>query len=106
MVRPDEGGGGGGTGLDIDYDALGRTATALTTASTDLDAIGRSTPGTGDTGDAGALLAMMISRFTDTGARLAVESSVLADLVTECTKTAGDADRAAAEAYLLTGKAS
>ena len=94
------GGGGGGASLILDHGTLSSVSHGLEAAAEELDRSGGSTPGTGGTGEAAALLNLILARVTETGARLAFEAATISQTVRECNSTVADVDRAQAEAYL------
>lgn len=102
-----DGGGGRSAGSSIVYghETLAGVSSKLTQAASAMDSLGRSMPESGDTGLAGPILNAMMAAMAQAGARLAVEADTIGALVSECNRTALDADRANAEA-LLARKAS
>lgn len=97
-------GGGGGRQVNVDFEAVGRISTAMSTAGELFDAVGTGAPSASDCGEAAALVAAMLSKFTDVTARLVTEAGTVASVVQECTTTYETTDSAEAERYLVTGK--
>lgn len=104
MNHVDSGGGGGGSQTYVDLDAVRRISAAMNDAGEGFDAAGAGTPSASDCGEAGALVAAMLSKFTQVGARLVTEAGTVASVVSECAVSYETTDSAEAERYLITGK--
>lgn len=100
MSPAEAGGGGGGGSLAVDHGTLRAVSTGLESAATSLDGVGSSIPSAGATGEAAALLNLVLARFSETGSRIAFESATLGTVVEECNTATQTVDRAQAEAYL------
>jgi hypothetical protein len=102
-VKASVGGGGGATSLIVDHDTLSDVAAGLSAAGSALDGCGNDVPSGGDHGLAGPLLAQMLARVTEVGARISFEAATLSAVVTECNSLVADTDTAVAETYLVEG---
>lgn len=103
MIAAEAGGGSGGGDLIVDHGTLRDVATELALAAGTLEECGGDTPGMGDLGEAGALLAVVLAGVSEAGARLAFEAKTLSTVVGECNQAAATADRDAAASYLVAG---
>jgi hypothetical protein len=103
-VKASAGGGGGASSLIVDHGTLSEVAQGLSGAGDALDGCGNGMPAGGDHGLAGPLLAQMLARVSEVGARISFEAKTLAAVVTECNSAVADADTAVAESYLVEGQ--
>ena len=106
MNHVDSGGGGGGSQTYIDLDAVRRISDAMKDAGDGFDGAGSGTPSASDCGEASALVAAMLAKFTQVGARLVTEAGTVSSVVSECAVSYETTDSAQAESYLITGKSS
>lgn len=94
----------GAASLILDHGTLREVATMLDSAGSGLDSCGTSVPAGGDHGLAGPLVAMILGRTSEVGARLAFEAKTLSEAVTECNTAAATVDSDEAGAYLIGGQ--
>lgn len=99
----DAGGGGGSLDVRMDPEEVRAVASLLSRAGQDVEAVGNSIPPTSDHGLAGELLAAMVARYCEAGARLVLEAQTLSETVIACHDTTVATDAAAAERFLTGG---
>lgn len=104
-VRHDGGGGGGGLDVRMQPQAVRDVADRVSGAGDTMETAGSATPADADHGLAGALLATVLARYCETGARLVLEAETLSETLRACHDTTVATDAAAAERFLVSGSA-
>lgn len=96
--------GGGGAGASIVYDAtvLHDVATAIGAAGDPLASTASTLPGIGGTGEAGALVGLVLARCVETAAALVFDARTTGQAVAACAGTMTGTDEAVA-AYVARG---
>lgn len=82
-------------GFEVDPHALESIANTFHNASTDLDALGKSVPGTPDAGDGTAAVTGILSHLVENASSLVLGMAGASDDVTEVNKTYEEQDAAA-----------
>lgn len=93
---------GGGGNLAVDHHALAHAAVRLSDVAVALDRCGDDTPH-GNTGDAAVLVATVLAAFSDVGAQLVAEASIIGAAVESCSAGLASVDADQAVAVLGTG---
>ncbi|MEU4450215.1 hypothetical protein AB0F44_02740 [Nocardioides sp. NPDC023903] len=97
-------GGGGGRDIKVNEDVVRGASEQLISAASVLDPAGKSLPGLGNTGEAAAILGLILAGFAEVGGRLSMESETIGTAAREAVSATADADqRAAAESLLIKG---
>lgn len=96
--------GGGGGAVRMDPGAVKGIASRMSAAADRMDGAGSTVPGSDDLGLAGPVLATVLARFCEAGARIGLEADTLAETVLACHDSTVGTDQGAAERFLVTGE--
>ena len=97
-------GSGGARDIKVDEGVVRDASTQLVSASSLLDPAGKSLPGLANTGEATAILGLILAGFAEVGGRISMESETIGTAAREAVSTTTDADQqAAAESLLIKG---
>lgn len=97
-------GGEGSRDIKVDEGVVRDASEQLVSAASVFDSAGKSLPELGNTGEASAILGLILAGFAEVGGRLSMETETIGTAAREAVSAAANADQqAAAESLLIKG---